>query len=102
MFSYEVPTVLLMIKKKHTCCDMYVVSGVSDLSTSWISRAQLCVLVHSEIAAIFFCSLLGCLSKGSSIKLLVVRPDIFILWFTDIFAPYPMSGFGIKIKIKFQ
>ena len=26
----------------------------------------------------------------------------FILWFTDIFAPYPMSGFGIKIKIKFQ
>ena len=26
----------------------------------------------------------------------------FILWFTDHFAPYPMSGFGIKIKIKFQ
>ena len=26
----------------------------------------------------------------------------FVLWFTDIFAPYPMSGFGIKIKIKFQ
>ena len=26
----------------------------------------------------------------------------FILWFTDIFAPYRMSGFGIKIKIKFQ
>ena len=26
----------------------------------------------------------------------------FILWFTDIFCPYPMSGFGIKIKIKFS
>ena len=26
----------------------------------------------------------------------------FILWFTDIFAPYPMSGFGIKIKINFS
>ena len=24
----------------------------------------------------------------------------FILWFTDIFAPYPMSGFGIKIKFQ--
>ena len=22
----------------------------------------------------------------------------FILWFTDIFAPYPMSGFGIKLN----
>ena len=32
---------------------------------------------------------------------LALGQTFFILWFTDIFAPCRMSGFGIKIKIKF-
>ena len=32
----------------------------------------------------------------------VLGQTFFILWFTDIFSPYPMSGFGIKIKINFS
>ena len=40
--------------------------------------------------------------RCATLSWFIVRPDFFILWFTDIFAPYGMSGFGIKIKIKFQ
>ena len=32
----------------------------------------------------------------------VLGQTFCILWFTDIFGLYSMSGYGIKIKIKFQ
>ena len=38
--------------------------------------------------------------KCSLLKLLLGQ-TFFVLWFTDIFGQYSMSGFGIKIEIKF-
>ena len=48
---------------------------------------------------------LGPLRFGTETEIIIflqLGQTFFILWFTDIFAPYAMSGFGIKIKIKFQ
>ena len=53
---------------------------------------------------VFFYILSACLDhsvKCAKARLFLfygLGQTLFILWFTDIFAPYPMSGFGMKIN----
>ena len=38
--------------------------------------------------------------EGGFVLIRNIRPDFFILWFTDIFGLYSMSEYGIRLKIK--